>query len=399
MKRITLSLLTVAATALFGTSCTCDSNEKELQTVNLLLKKDYPHSTIKLDNAIFTKKQMALVAEYQIKHLKKHAKRIKERRWELAPFYRGLAACYRITKDKNYLDLMKKIAKDANYQLGLRKGHADDQAIVQLYLELADFTNDKSILAQAREDFTEQMTLMPKYKFRFRNYCHRWSWADALFMAPPAWAKLSTMTGDNTYMNFMVTEFKTNTNKLFSDKYHLYFRDERYINKLNKNGKNIFWSRGNGWVYGGLASVIQWMPQDHESKLYFEDLFKKMSSALIKWQNPRNGLWAMNIIDHNEYPLYETSGTAFFCYGLFWGMNNGLLDVNTYLPYAVKSWNGLNEKVTAEGRVTYVQPVGYAPDKFKPNDTEIYGVGAYLMAAEEYLKFINNNKFKQYKGK
>ena len=376
----TLFIATTATTALAIESNQAKSSSTKSCLFNKTQEKEY------------IIKQMKLVTDYQIARLKDHKTRIDERRWELAPFFRGLAAVYRATNDEKYLNLMEKIAKDSNYQLGLRKGHADDHAIVQLYLELAWITGKKHYLEQAKKDFKHQMKVMHKYTFRFRNYCHRWAWADALFMAPPAWAGLSSITKDNSYMDFMVKEFKTNTSKLYSSKYHLYYRDERYLKKLNKNGKPIFWSRGNGWVYAGLASVMQWMPKNHSNEQYFKNIFDEMSQSLIKIQNPKNGLWPMNLADATEYPLYETSGSAFFCYGLFWGINNGLLNKKQYLPYAIKAWKGLNEKVTSQGRVTYVQPVGYEPDELNSNDTEIYGVGAYLMAAEEYLKFIKFNQ-------
>ena len=36
-----------------------------------------------------------------------------------------------------------------------------------------------------------------------RGKLERWSWADALFMAPPVYAALSKMTKDPKYVTFM----------------------------------------------------------------------------------------------------------------------------------------------------------------------------------------------------
>ena len=389
-KTLLFTLSTFFSTAIFA--ATEGLENKEITRINKLLKTAYPEQKVMLNDENFALKQLKLVADYQITNLKRQEQRLKNRTWEVAPFYRGLASAYRLTKDQKYLDLMEKIAGDNKYYLGNSKGFADDHAVVQLYVELALLTGKKHYIEQAKKDFKEQIKVMHKYPFRFKYHRHRWSWADALFMAPPAWAGISTISGDNSYMDFMVEEFKTNTNALYSPNYKLYFRDERFLSRRSEAGKPIFWSRGNGWVYAGIASVLKWMPKDHASRSYFEKIFIEMSRSLILLQNRKNGLWSMSLLDKEEHSLYETSGSAFFCYGLFWGINNGVLDANRYLPYAVKSWNGLNDKVTSKGRVTYVQPIGAAPGKFNANDTEIYGVGGYLMAAEEYINLIHNTK-------
>lgn len=42
------------------------------------------------------------------------------------------------------------------------------------------------------------------------------------------------------------------------------------------------------------------------------------------------------MLDLEYAPGPETSGTAFFTYGLLWGMNNGLFDEDTYRPVVMK---------------------------------------------------------------
>jgi len=39
--------------------------------------------------------------------------------------------------------------------------------------------------------------------------------------------------------------------------------------------------------------------------------------------------------------------------------------------------------VTPEGKLTQVQPIGADPRKFDENATEVYGVGAFLLAGSE----------------
>jgi rhamnogalacturonyl hydrolase YesR len=82
----------------------------------------------------------------------------------------------------------------------------------------------------------------------------------------------------------------------------------------------------------------------------------------------------------------ESSGTAFFVAGLSWGVAQGHLDAETYLPSIKKGWVALNEAVNDEGMIGWVQQVGYAPDKVAANETQFYGSGAFLLAGTELLK-------------
>ncbi len=77
---------------------------------------------------------------------------------------------------------------------------------------------------------------------------------------------------------------------------------------------------------------------------------------------------------------------GFFCYGFLWGINHGLIDKKTYLPVAKKAWAALNLSVHENGMLGYIQPIGAAPDKVDENSTEIYGVGAFLLAGSELYK-------------
>ena len=38
-----------------------------------------------------------------------------------------------------------------------------------------------------------------------------------------------------------------------------------------------------------------------------------------------DGMWRASLLDPVEFPMKESSGTAFFCFGMAWGINNGIL--------------------------------------------------------------------------
>ena len=47
---------------------------------------------------------------------------------------------------------------------------------------------------------------------------------------------------------------------------------------------------------------------------------------------------------------------------------------------------------SADGKLTHVQPVGADPKKFNAEATEVYGVGAFLLAGSELYKLAEGGK-------
>lgn len=204
--------------------------------------------------------------------------------------------------------------------------------------------------------------------------------------------KLAKVTGDNSYLAFNDIYYKECYDLLYNKEESLFARDLNYVIKEDgstrreKNGKLIFWSRGNGWVMGGLALVLKDLPFNYKEKPFYEQLFKEMAARIAKLQ-PEDGLWRTSLLDSESYSNGEVSGSAFFCYALAWGINNGLLDAS-YIPVVKKSWVALTQCVNDEGRVGWVQPITDSPQaKFsKDSSSESYGPGAFLLAASEVIK-------------
>ena len=196
----------------------------------------------------------------------------------------------------------------------------------------------------------------------------------------------------------MDQEYHVTYDYLWSVEDNLFFRDSSFFDQREENGQHIFWARGNGWVFGGLALMIPDLPKDPpshgsgetswEGRAFYIDLFKKMAAKLKEIQRA-DGTWSMGLLGGVEgYPIKETSGTSFYTFGLAWGINNGLLDRATYEPVTLKAWNALTECVTDEGLLGYVQPVGAAPGDSYADKTEVYGIGAFLAAGTEVYKLV-----------
>jgi unsaturated rhamnogalacturonyl hydrolase len=172
---------------------------------------------------------------------------------------------------------------------------------------------------------------------------------------------------------------------LYDKEEDLFFRDESYFDKRTPAGNKTFWARGNGWVMAGIARLLPYLPKEDEHRDRYVDLLRKMSASVKRVQQD-DGLWRPSLLDPDEVPHPETSGSAFFCFALAWGVNNGYLDRDEYLPVIRKAWSGLNDNVTEEGMLEWVQPIGASPDKVVKSNFQEYGSGAYLLAASEIYK-------------
>jgi rhamnogalacturonyl hydrolase YesR len=338
---------------------------------------------LKPDAVITTMKK---VADWQLANPGKHA----TTDWTQGALYAGMMALGNL--DAKYVDAMVKVGEKNDWKLGPRVYHADDHAVGQMYCEVYQLRHDAKMIGPMKAVF-DQILANPDTRplggavHARKNKAEpmRYWWCDALFMGPPAWIRLFAVTGQKKYLDFMVQEWKAASDYLYDKEEHLYFRDNSYFTKREANGKKIFWSRGNGWVMGGLVRVLQLLPKDHPDRAFFETQFREMAEALLKCQQA-DGLWRASLLDPASYPLKETSGSGFYCYALTYGINTGLLDRAKFEPAARKAWAALVECVAADGKLTHVQPIGADPKKFDAEATEVYGVGSFLLAGSEIYK-------------
>ena len=318
--------------------------------------------------------------------------------WTQGALYTGIMALYRLTGDDKYRQAMLEMGRGNGWKLGPRKYFADDHCVGQTYCELYEMKRDPALIAPMLSQFdgimaqpmTRDLAWPTKGapKEDWAAWSNRWSWCDALYMAPPTWAMLSKLTGDTRYLEFMDREWWATTEYLYDKDEHLFYRDSRFFTKKTPGGRKTFWSRGNGWVYAGLARVLNYMPSQFSSKDRYLQHYKEMTSAIVKAQH-KDGLWRPSLLDPDEIPRGETSGSGFFCYGLAWGLNRGILNPVEYEPVLMLAWRALVAEVHPDGMLGSVQPIGGAPDKVSKDSTEVYGTGAFLLAASEVHKYIS----------
>lgn len=320
--------------------------------------------------------------------------------WHNAALYVGYDQFREVAdQPEKYIGFLKMIGERNDWGLHKRPYHADDHAVGQVWLSLYEDFEDPAMLRPTREHFdwilanpkTGSLDYSGYGRGNKTDWLNRWGWCDALFMAPPVWARLAKITGEDKYLEFMDQEYHVSYDLLWDEEEHFFYRDTRFFDQREDNGEKIFWSRGNGWVFGGLALMIPDLPEDWEGRSFYIDLYKEMAEALKQAQRP-DGTWSMGLLGSLEdYPSKETTGTSFFTFGLAWGLNNGLLDEATYKPIVLKAWKALEACVTPEGMLGHVQPVGAEPGETIADKTEVYAIGAFLAAGAEVYRLLSDH--------
>jgi len=338
------------------------------------------------------------VADWQLKMPLSHS----PADWTNAALYAGMADWASIAGNDTYYRWLKDIGDKTNWSYNpqnnpLRRYHADDYCVGQMYIEMYRKYRDKNMIKPVRAYLDRILKDPARGSLEFVNTdtywsTQRWSWCDALFMGPTVWAKMAAVTKKRKYLDFMFTEYKFTTDYLYDKDEDLYFRDSNYFNRREANGRKVFWGRGNGWVFAGLPVIIRELPSNYSQKEYFVSIYSKMAEKLLSLQQP-DGSWHASLLDPASYPNPEMSATAFFVFGLAWGIDHGYLDRETYLPAVVKGWKSMVSSVWPDGKVGFIQPIGADPKAVTREMTEVYGVGGFLMAGTQLYKMAEKGMF------
>ena len=299
--------------------------------------------------------------------------------WTFAALYAGLLAAGQTLQDSKYENAMVRMGDKLHWKLGTDELHADHQAVGQAYLELYLRHQNSAMLTPTKERFDRTMLRKDDPAKPL------WWWCDALFMAPPVLARLYAATDNKAYLDYMDRQWWITSAALYDPREHLYYRDARYFDKREENGQKLFWSRGNGWVIGGLVRVLQYLPKDYPSRARYVTQFQQMADRLRELQG-QDGLWRSGLLDQNAYKLPEVSGSALIAYGLAWGINAGILDKKTFYPAVERAWGGMIGNIYEDGRLGCIQPVSAAPGEFKQSSSYVYGVGGFLLFGSELDK-------------
>ena len=324
--------------------------------------------------------------------------------WDDAAYFTGNMEAYKLTGCARYLEFSDKWARHNKWSGATEKDHSkwlykqygesmqhvlfgDWQICFQTYLDMYEMNPDPYKISRAKE-VMDHIVLSKENDY--------WWWADALYMVMPVFTKLYKTTGDTRYLDKLYDNYRFADDLMFDAESKLYFRDGKYIYPKHKTdlGKKDFWARGNGWVLAGLAKVLADMPQCYKHRDFFLQRYLQLAEGVAASQQ-KQGYWTRSMLDPEQAIGPETSGTAFFTYGLYWGINHGILDRTVYQPVADLAWKYLSETaLQPDFTIGYVQPIGERAIKgqlVSPKSVTNFGTGAFLLAACERVRFEDSS--------
>ncbi len=314
--------------------------------------------------------------------------------WTWGTYATGAMAFYQINKNPRVLSYLTEWGEKHAWKISTKEMWNDHLA-GQTYIELYEM--DKSQKNRIVDVKRSIDLFIETGDVEGRLFGDNWNWIDAAYMAMPLFAQLGTLTGEVAYYEKMHELYLDMKNEvgggLYNEKDSLWWRDATFKPPYTEpNGEDCYWSRGVGWVVGALVRTLDFLPDDDPRRDEYQQILKEMCFALLRVQR-EDGLWNVSLHDPTNFGGKELTGSAFFLYGMAWGVNNGLLDADTFNAPIYKGWNAMvNDCMHPNGFLGYVQGTGEQPSSRQPvtydsmPDFEDYGLGAFLLAGSEIYK-------------
>ncbi len=317
--------------------------------------------------------------------------------WTRAVYYEGLMALNAIDKQQRYIDYAMDWANFHQWspRNGVEVTNADDQCCGQTYIDLLPYAgkSDSELLEKVIKNLDHQIAT-GRYDY--------WTWIDAIQMGMPLYAMVYKVTGDRKYIDYAIKSYEWTRNEcgggLYNTSNGFWYRDKDYVPPYKEpDGKDCYWSRGDGWVYAALVRVMETIGKKDKYYNQLKKDFIKMSTAFASCQR-EDGLWNASLVSTN-YEGKELTGSSLFLYGMSWGIRNGILKAKTYRPICDRAWQALrNDCVHADGFLGFTQGTGKEPSAGQPvtytsvPDFEDYGLGCFLLGSTEYYKLTSESK-------
>ena len=310
--------------------------------------------------------------------------------WEEAALMQGLVATSAATGNATYATLAKAWSEAHSWTVCkadvilTERDAANDMSCGQIYAELYLLDRNATYLRSIHTTL-DALARRPQ--------TDDWWWVDAYFMALPAFARLGNITADDALHDKGLALYRDSAIRrgLWSAEDGLYYRDESYFNATTPAGAPVFWARGNAWAIGAMARSLAFTPPTHPAHAVYSTQLRALAAALAPLQGA-DGMWRASLLDPQNPPNAEATGTAGFAFGIAYGVNAGLLDAATYRPIAEAAWRGLATLVHDDGFLGHCQPAGAHPEPAGPGDTSSFCVGLFLLAGSEVAKLALRSK-------
>jgi unsaturated rhamnogalacturonyl hydrolase len=271
--------------------------------------------------------------------------------WPCGVAYYGVSEAYLVTKNKNYLDLLKKWT-DEYIILGLPDWTVNTCAMGHAMITLYEATGDETYLdiVMSKVDYIRNHALrfgdnVLQHTVSINNDFPEQAWADTLFMAAFFLLRVGIMLKDDEIIEDALNQYYQHIKYLQDQTTSLWYHGYDNINKNHMSG--FYWGRANAWAAYTMSQVKKRLP---ECYLYpkFMDIecaLRDQLSALKALQTD-NGLWRTILDDMDSYE--EVSASC----GIAAAMVTNGNPLHT--KYIQKALDGILKNITDDGRVLNV---------------------------------------------
>ena len=117
----------------------------------------------------------------------------------------------------------------------------------------------------------------------------------------------------------------------------------------------------------------------------FESRLRLLADG-VKRAELEGGGWSPNLGNPDKWSEPELSATTMIAFALTYGVNEGILSREDYLPVIKRAWEVTKTMQLENGAVGYCQRGGDRPYKFERERVEYWGTGGFLLFGSELLK-------------
>jgi unsaturated rhamnogalacturonyl hydrolase len=296
--------------------------------------------------------------------------------YEIGVVLMGFERLWNMTGDKTYFNYTKHIVdhfinQDGTIRTYVMDEYNSDNIPPGRQLLMLHRVSKEEKYKIAAQTLRNQISWQPRNKaggFWHKLKYPSQMWLDGLYMVEPFYAEyalINKQPGDfNDIINQFVWMEKYSRDAKTGLLYHGW--DESKLQKWANPKTGLspeFWSRSMGWYMMALVDVLDFIPKTHPRRIELINILNRLSTALVKFQDPKAGVW-WQVTDkpHKEKNYLESSGTAMFVFTLAKALRL------KYIPQSFKSplqkaYNGMIKEFVKEdpnGQYHYIQAVAGA---------------------------------------
>ena len=271
--------------------------------------------------------------------------------WPCGVAYYGISEAYEVTKNENYLNLLKERV-DELIDLGLPVWTVNTCAMGHCLITLYQSTKEEKYLEiiHSKVDYLRNQALrfgdsVLQHTVSAKNDFPEQCWADTLFMAAFFLLRVGVMTENRELVDDALNQYYWHIQYLQEEKTGLWYHGYNNISKDHMSG--FYWGRANCWAAYTMSQVGLRLPECYLYPPYLEivgSLNEQLSA--LKGLQTEDGLWRTILNDEESYE--EISASA----GIAAAMT---LKANPlHIKYIQKSIDGILQNVAEDGRVMNV---------------------------------------------